>query len=158
MQRGWIVSVGHFQRQLSLFPNAFLLTSEQGDEGHQPVLLHHLAEFVAQVVVCVGFQGVFEQDPARHQQVVQPVGDVEDDSGCRQGMGGGVSIYMYGIWRRDNDGGDSSGGKQTSLDGSQKNYRKGARGHELPHWFHKQKYARSLKNLFYKFILQPHVQ
>lgn len=85
-----------FQRQRSSFPNALLFTSEQGDEGHQPVLLHHLVELVVQVVVCVGFQGVFEQDPARHQQVVQPVRDVEDDSGCRQRerRRGEESIYM----------------------------------------------------------------
>lgn len=51
------------------------------------MLLHHLVEFVVQVVVCVGFQGVFEQDPARHQQVVQPVRDVEDDSGCEKDGG-----------------------------------------------------------------------
>lgn len=56
------------------------------------MLLHHLVEFVVQVVVCVGFQGVFEQDPARHQQVVQPVRDVEDDSGCEKD-GGRESIY-----------------------------------------------------------------
>lgn len=71
-----------FQRKTPSLPN--LLTSEEGDERHQPVLLDHLVEFVAQVVVRVGFQRVFEQDPARHQQVVQPVRDVEDDSGCSQ--------------------------------------------------------------------------
>lgn len=48
------------------------------------MLLDHLVEFVAQVVVRVGFQGAFHQDPARHQQVVQPVRDVEDNSGWRQ--------------------------------------------------------------------------
>lgn len=68
--------------RLALFPEVFGFTSEQGDEGHQPMLLDHLVEFVVQVVVCVGFQGVFEQDPACHHQVMQPVGDVEDDSGC----------------------------------------------------------------------------
>lgn len=61
----------------------FWVTSEQGDEGHQPVLLHHLVELVLQVVVGVGFQRVLEQDPTGHQQVVQPVGDVEDDSTSR---------------------------------------------------------------------------
>lgn len=69
----------------NLIPNIFFFcTSEQGDERHQPVLLDHLIEFVAQVVVRVGLQGVFDQDPARHQQVVQPIRDVEDDPGWRQ--------------------------------------------------------------------------
>lgn len=61
----------------------WLVTSEQRDERHQSVLLHHLVQLVLQVVVSVSFQRVLEQDPAGHQQVVQPVGDVEDDSTSR---------------------------------------------------------------------------
>lgn len=55
-------------------------TSQQGYERDEPVLLDHLVQFLLKVVVCVGFQRVLQQDPASHQQVVQPVGDVEDDS------------------------------------------------------------------------------
>ena len=44
------------------------------------MLLDHLVQFVLQVVIRVGLQCVLEQDPAGHQQVVQPVRDVKDDS------------------------------------------------------------------------------
>lgn len=73
-----------FKKKLHSKHFSFFCTSEQRDERHQPVLLDHLVEFVAQVVVGVGFQGVFDQDPARHEKVVQPVRDVEDYSGWRQ--------------------------------------------------------------------------
>lgn len=52
-------------------------TSQQGDEWDEPVLLDHLVQFVLEVIICVGLQRVFEEDPSTHQQVVQPVRDVE---------------------------------------------------------------------------------
>lgn len=55
-------------------------TSQQRDEGDEPVLLDHLAEFEVKVVLGVGLQRVLEQDASTHQQVVEPVGDVEHDS------------------------------------------------------------------------------
>lgn len=65
----------------------FLFTSQQGDERDQPVLLHHLVQFVLQVIICVGLQAVLYQDPAAHQQVMKPVRDVKHNATCRRDAG-----------------------------------------------------------------------
>lgn len=58
-------------------------TSELSDEGDHVVLLQDPLQFGLHVLIHVSFKRVLEEDPARSQTVVQPVGRVEHHPTCQ---------------------------------------------------------------------------